>query len=209
MNEIYPAYWGYAHDYLRARDPILASLMLEPGDSEALQSKGSAWLTMARAIVSQQISVRAADAIWQRLAANLGCEQAEAAAGASLEQLRACGLSQRKAEYLQTVANWCLQQDPQRLYCADWLQLRAEMLRLRGVGNWTCEMFAMFFRLEPDELPLGDIGVHRALSKFYQLDVKKPQHKSKLDKLSQLWSPYRTVATWYLWRAIDAEPVNY
>ena len=204
-----PDYWHQALDYLRQRDNVFAQLVADLGAVGGLQSKGSAWTTLARAIVSQQISVSAADAIWARVSQLLDCNDSSAFARADPAELRRCGLSGRKVEYLQSTALWCARQDGDYLRTGDWQQVRADLMALRGIGAWTCQMFAMFYRLEPDEFPLADIGLQRALLKIYQIDVKCAEHQARLDELSQLWRPYRSVVTWYLWRAIDPVPVAY
>ena len=204
-----PPYWQAAVDQLCARDPKFAELVQELGDVGGLSSKGTPWLTLARSIVSQQISVSAANSIWARVEALIPEVDSQELLQASTEDLRACGLSQRKVEYLRTAAEWCQQQSADFLAQAPWAEVRAELMRLRGVGNWTCQMFAMFYRMEPDEFPLGDIGLQRALKQLYDIDIKQTADQRALEDLSTLWQPYRTVATWYLWRAIDPVPIAY
>ncbi|MFZ5558799.1 MAG: DNA-3-methyladenine glycosylase family protein, partial [Pseudomonadota bacterium] len=168
-----------------------------------------AYPALARAIIGQQISVKAADALWNRLALQLGGVTPPAVAAADLDALRAAGLSRHKAEYVRDIARAFADGS---IVLDAWERLDDEPLieeltRLRGIGRWTAEMFLIFFMLRPDVLPLDDIGLQRAIRLHYAND--RPVSKLKMRAIARPWMPYRTVATWYLWRSLDPFPVEY
>jgi DNA-3-methyladenine glycosylase II len=205
-------YWDEAAEALAGSDAVLARL-IERHRGERLSGSGDAFTTLANSIVGQQISVAAASGIWGRLEKRFpGMTPAELAV-ADIDTLRACGLSGRKAEYMQGIAQAFLRED----YSSDSFdaldddQVRDRLCALRGVGPWTAEMFLIFHLHRPDVLPLGDIGLHRAARKLYGWpdEGNTADTVARLTALGQSWRPWRTVAVWYLWRDLDAEPVVY
>ncbi len=201
-----PPYWEQAKTHLRSIDPIMAELIVEY-EEPPLRSHGRLFETLTRAIVGQQISAKAADAIWGRFVKIVGKIIPENILPLDSETLRSVGLSRRKVEYIQHLAER-----------GDWLTVQAwgdktdeevvkTLCTLRGIGPWTAEMMLIFTLMRPDVLPLGDIGVIRCIEKLYA-DGKRLQ-QSEITHLAKPWRPYRTVAVWYLWRHIDAEPVLY
>jgi DNA-3-methyladenine glycosylase II len=204
----FPHYWDTACRELAACDAVMGQLIARyPGGT--LASHGDAFYTLARAIVGQQISVKAADAVWARLEAQL-CEVTPASAlSASADALRACGLSWRKAEYLHDLA---LHFDSGKL-CdahfvgADDTELLARLTAVRGIGRWSAEMFLIFHLMRPDVLPVDDIGLLRAIGVHYGDGEKVSAREAR--RIAAVWAPWRTVATWYLWRALDPVPVAY
>jgi len=205
-------YWDEAVRELTRRDAVLAPVMRK-FDGDRLRGSGDAFRTLANAIVGQQISVAAAAGIWRRLQARCPGPTAEAVAAASAEELRACGLSVRKVEYLSGIARSFLDGtlDDGRLAGASDDEVRAALCSLRGVGPWTAEMYLIFHLRRPDVLPLGDIGLHRAARRIYGWPEGEGAEatKRRLVELGDTWRPWRTVAVWYLWRELDAEPVVY
>lgn len=203
-----PPVWREATAALAARDPVLADFARRWPDAR-LESRGDAFHTLARAIVGQQISVQAADTVWARLCA---CVQ-QLAPGPVLAQppeaLRACGLSQRKVDYLRDLAT---QFHDGRLQPATWRHLPdadliARLTAVRGIGIWSAEMFLIFHELRPDVFPLDDIGLQRAVAAHY-LSGERPTRRA-LSAFGERWRPWRSVATWYLWRSLDPVPVAY
>ena len=203
-----PDYWLRAKRTLARRDPVLQAIMrAHPGIS--LQRRGEPFFTLARSIVGQQISVRAAQSVWDRLAAvapdmtPAGVLQLEAAA------LRSCGLSARKVEYVRDLASRFLDGT---LHGALWdsmgdEQIIAELVQVRGIGRWTVEMFLIFNLMRPDVLPLGDLGLQRAVRlNYFSGGEASPK---RIARLAENWAPWRSVATWYLWRSLDPVPVEY
>ena len=203
-----PAYWSEACAALAYVDPVMAGLVARyPGMS--LTSKGDAFHTLARSIVGQQISVKAADSVWLRLETALGRVESSRVLAAGTEALRGCGLSARKVEYLSDLA--CHHQegrlDPQVWRDWDDEAVIVELCSIRGIGRWTAEMFLIFHLLRPDVLPLDDIGLLRAIADHYHAGERQP--RKALRELAEVWRPWRSVATWYLWRSLDPVPVEY
>ena len=203
-----PAYWQQASQDLAAVDPVLASLVDRYADV-SLASRGDPFATLARSIVGQQISVSAADSVWNRLAAALPKMVPDALLAADPATLRAAGLSARKVEYLVDLARHFASG---ALAVGDWpamsdAEVIAELTAVRGIGLWTAEMFLIFNLLRPDVLPLDDIGLQRAVALHYGLGERPT--RSALAAHGERWRPWRSVATWYLWRSLDPTPVEY
>ena len=198
-----PTYWQQACDYLSEVDGVMAGI-IEQYIGEAMQKRGDPFQTLARSIVGQQISVKAADSVWQRLELALSAVSPQALLQLTEEQMRACGLSQQKCRYLVNVASFCQSCDWQELQKNDEEYMRAQLMSIKGVGPWTWEMFAIFYLQLPDILPLGDVGLINACRKSYGLETKED-----ITKHAQQWHPYRTVATWFLWRSLDPVAVSY
>jgi DNA-3-methyladenine glycosylase II len=205
-------YWDEAARVLRARDPVLA-VLIDRHRGERLSGSGDAFRTLANAITGQQISVAAAAGIWKRLNGRFPRFLPEDIHDASPEELRACGLSGRKAEYLRGIADAFASGEVSDGRFDSWSdeEILKRLCSLRGVGTWTAEMFLIFHLRRPDVLPLGDIGLHRAARKLYGWPEKEDAGtvRARLTALGETWRPWRTVAVWYLWRDLDAEPVVY
>jgi DNA-3-methyladenine glycosylase II len=203
-----PDYWPQAAEALAGRDPQMAELVARyPGVS--LASRGDPFGTLARSIVGQQISVKAADAVWARLVAALGEVAPGRVAELGLTGLAGCGLSQRKIEYLNDLAWHFLngQLQPAAWSHLDDAAIIAELVAVRGIGRWTAEMFLIFNLMRPDVYPLDDIGLQRAVFLRYFNGEKQPRRV--LAEIGERWRPWRSVATWYLWRSLDPVPVEY
>jgi DNA-3-methyladenine glycosylase II len=203
-----PDYWSRACRELKARDEVLAGI-IRAYRGETLASRGDAFGTLARSIVGQQISVKAADSVWRRLEEALGEISPAVVAGATAVRLQRCGLSGRKAEYLQGLARGFAEGSlrPELWGKLEDEALVRELLRIRGIGRWSAEMFLIFHMLRPDVLPLEDLGLQRAIRLHYhgerQISLRRMQ------AIAGRWRPWRTVATWYLWRSLDPMPVEY
>ncbi len=197
-----PAYWSQAGQDLSRADPILGQIIARyPGES--LMGRGDALHTLANAIVGQQISTASAAAIFGRIKAAHPMDAAHLAtveAGA----LHACGLTRRKTAYLQGVAQVLLDGalKPTAWPEMDDAAVMAQVQALRGIGPWTAQMLLIFHLLRPDVLPTGDIGLLRALDRHYG-------GRERLADISDGWRPWRTVATWYLWRSLDPTSITY
>jgi DNA-3-methyladenine glycosylase II len=203
-----PSYWADACEHLVQKDRVMKKLIPQfPG--AALQSRGDAFTTLARSIVGQQISVKAAQSVWDRFEALLPQVAPTAVLRLKVDDMRAAGLSARKVEYLVDLA---LHFDNGALHVADWAGMDdeaivAELVAIRGVGRWTAEMFLMFHLMRPDVLPLDDVGLLRGISTCYFSG--DPVSRSDAREVAAAWAPYRTVATWYIWRSLDPLPVAY
>jgi DNA-3-methyladenine glycosylase II len=203
-----PEYWLRAKRALARRDPVLATI-IRSRPRIALQSRGDPFQTLARSIVGQQISVKAAQSVWNRLAGALPAVAPEAVAALRLRRLRACGLSGRKSEYLRDLARHFVDGAIQveRWPEMDDEAVIAELIQVRGIGRWTAEMLLMFSLLRPNVLPVDDLGLQRAASRHYFDGAEVDP--DELRELARRWEPWRSVATWYLWRSLDPVPVEY
>jgi DNA-3-methyladenine glycosylase II len=209
-----PHFWDQATRTLAARDHILRRLIASFPDIH-LTRRGDAFTTLARAIVGQQISVKAAQTIWERLV------KATGGGGSPLRldplrvgrtqrrTLRRVGLSERKAEYIRDLARHFVsgKLDPATWSAQDDEALIAALTDVKGIGRWTAEMFLMFHELRADVLPVDDIGLQKAIGVHY-LQGARPTIAA-MRELAIGWQPYRSVATWYLWRSLDPVPVEY
>ena len=203
-----PDYWKQATREISARDAVLKKLIPQ-FKGLALGSRGDAFSTLSRAIVGQQISVKAAQSVWDRLVTELAAITPHAVMEKNTERLRGCGLSGRKVIYLQDLA---ARFHSGALDVAAWSQLDDEALiveltQVKGIGRWTAEMFLIFHMARPDVLPLDDMGLQRAMNLHYNRG--KPLSRLKMLKIGSRWAPWRSVATWYLWRSLDPIPVDY
>jgi len=201
-----PSYWNDAKAHIRAVDPILAAV-IDAHEEPPLRSRGRAFETLIHAIVGQQISAAAAAAVWGRLVGLLQSVTPAQISRQPAEALKGVGLSRRKVEYIKGLA-----ENARWVQTLDWSTLdddavRKKLTALRGVGPWTAEMVMIFTLLRPDILPLGDIGVIRAVEQLYA--GGSALSKEQVAEIAASWGPYRTVGVWYLWRHIDADPVEY
>ncbi|HSD60703.1 MAG TPA: DNA-3-methyladenine glycosylase 2 family protein [Burkholderiales bacterium] len=203
-----PGYWKRACRELSARDEVLAGI-IRGYRGETLACRGDAFSTLARSIVGQQISVKAAASVWRRLEEAVEEISPEAVARAPAIRLQRCGLSGRKAEYLlglaRGFADGSLQ--PAQWASLDDEALIRELVKLRGIGRWSAEMFLIFHMLRPDVLPLADLGLQRAIRLHYHGD--RQISLRRMEAIAGRWRPWRSVATWYLWRSLDPVPVEY
>jgi DNA-3-methyladenine glycosylase II len=208
-----PHYWDEAIRALAERDSVLAKLIAEyPGLH--LTRRSDPFTTLARAIVGQQISVKAAQTIWERLLKACGAGERGPLDPARVERkrvstLRACGLSLNKAEYIRDLARHfaSARLDPRAWPALDDEALIEALVDVKGIGRWTAEMFLMFHEMRANVLPVADIGLQKAVALHY-LDGRRPT-VAELRAIAETWEPYRSVATWYLWRSLDPIPVEY
>jgi DNA-3-methyladenine glycosylase II len=203
-----PRYWGQAAAHLIACDPVMA-LIIQTAPRARLRRRSDPFTALARSIVGQQISVKAAASVWDRLRAGIPHFSPTSVAGQDLDALRGLGLSRQKAVYLQSLAQHFQEG---RLQPARWVRMAdddviAELTEVKGIGRWTAEMFLIFHLQRPDVLPVADLGLQRAVSLHYNRGRKVSERH--LRRVARAWSPWRTVATWYLWRSLDPIPVEY
>ena len=203
-----PAYWADACAHLARRDRVMKRLIPRFGDA-CLQSRGDAFVTLARSVVGQQISVKAAQSVWDRFAALPRRLTPAAVLKLKVDDMRAAGLSARKVEYLVDLA---LHFDAGKIHVERWAGMDdeaiiTELVAIRGIGRWTAEMFLMFHLLRPDVLPLDDVGLIRGISQNYFSG--EPVSRSEAREVGQAWAPWRSVATWYMWRSLEPLPVAY
>ena len=203
-----PSYWTQAAEELSASDPLMAELVAQyPGVS--LVSRGDPFCTLARSIVGQQISVKAAQSVWERFAALPDRMTPQQVLQLAPQAMRTAGLSARKGEYLHDLARHFVAHDLQNAHWRDMDDdaVIATLIAIRGIGRWTAEMFLIFHLMRPNVLPLDDVGLMKGISHNYFSG--EPVSRHEMRELSQAWQPYCSVATWYLWRSLDPLPVAY
>ena len=208
-----PPYWDEACKHLGKRDRVMKKLIPQFGEAR-LQCHGDAFITLARSIVGQQISVKAAQSVWDRFALLVNGTPAHKMTPARVlliatEQMRGAGLSARKAEYLSDLARHF---DSGAVHVRQWQQMDdeaiiEELVAIRGIGRWTAEMFLIFHLMRPNVLPVDDLGLLKGISVNYFSG--EPVSRAEARELGEGWAPFRSVATWYLWRSLDPLPVEY
>ena len=208
MSSNHPTYWAKAcRELSKAEPPLKKMITLYKG--EILRSRGNAFETLARSIVGQQISVKAADSVWRKTYEFLKTATPETVLAAKPEDLRACGLSERKVLYMKDLAahfasgklkphSWATMPDEEVI---------KELVQVKGIGVWTAEMFLIFHLLRPNIFPADDLGLQKAISLHYK--VRYPMTERNLKLFRKRFSPWASVATWYLWRSLDPIPVEY
>jgi DNA-3-methyladenine glycosylase II len=203
-----PEYWDKAKRALARRDPVLAGIM-RAHPRVHLEPRGEPFHTLARAIVGQQISVKAAQSVWNKFAGLALEVHPERILELKTPQLRSCGLSARKCEYIQDLARRFADG---RVHLHRWPQMDDEaiiedLVQVRGIGRWTAEMFLIFNLLRPDVFPLGDLGLQKGLRLAYHGGRRVSLQTMR--RRGETLRPWRSVATWYLWRSLDPVPVEY
>jgi len=204
-----PPYWEEACKYLIKKDRVMRRLIPQFGDA-CLASRGDAFVTLARSIVGQQISVKAAQSVWDRFAGLLPKKITPASVlKLRIDDMRGAGLSARKVEYLVDLA---MHFSDRSVHVNQWGSMDdeaviAELVAIRGIGRWTAEMFLIFHLMRPNVLPLDDLGLIKGISQNYFSG--EAVSRSDAREVAQAWEPYRSVATWYMWRSLDPLPVTY
>ena len=208
-----PTYWDEACKHLSRRDRVMRKLIPKCGEAR-LQSRGDAFTTLARSIVGQQISVKAAQSVWNRFVAltpgddPARIDPARVLALATVD-MRGAGLSARKVEYLGDLARHF---SSGAVHVHEWTAMDDdaiidELVAIRGIGRWTAEMFLIFHLMRPNVMPLDDIGLIKGISANYFSG--EPVSRAEAREVGEAWAPFRSVATWYIWRSLDPLPVDY
>lgn len=208
QTSVSPAWWDEAKEALQQRCPVMRRIIPQYGQAR-LESRGDAYITLSRSVVGQQLSVKAAATIWARLLAAMQGETPEHLLALPEEQLRGCGLSQRKLDYLRHIAQTFTEQPqfmPRLMQLGD-QEVITELTRLRGIGVWTAEMFLIFHMLRPNVTPLDDLGLLKAISRNYFSG--EPTSRAEAREVCASWEPWGTLGTWYMWRSLDPLPVSY
>ncbi|MDC3155120.1 DNA-3-methyladenine glycosylase [Pelagibacteraceae bacterium] len=203
-----PYFWDKAKNELIKKDKKLGKIIESyPGDF--LFTKSDPFYTLARSIVGQQISVKAAQAVWERLEIKVKKIKPKNFIEMHHMSMKACGLSRQKISYLKSLANTFQNNQLNILNSkiASDEDIINELIKIKGIGKWTAEMFLIFNLCRPDIFPADDIGLIKGISNCYNL--KYPLSKERVLKMSLKWKPWRTVATWYFWRSLDPIPVEY
>ena len=200
--------WLLAINNLKKKDKILKEI-INKYKSEKLHSKKNAFLTLAKSITGQQISVKAANSIWLRLEKKIKKIDPSNILKIKINEIKKCGFSKQKANYIFNLANFFKKN---KNIENKWEKIEDEeviddLIKIKGIGRWTAEMFLIFYLLRPNIFPSADIGLLKAISINYNL--KYPLKNSDIKKFKKKWIPWSTVATWYLWRSLDPVPVKY
>jgi len=200
--------WLLAINNLKKKDKILKEI-INKYKSEKLHSKKNAFLTLAKSITGQQISVKAANSIWLRLEKKIKKIDPSNILKIKINEIKKCGFSKQKANYIFNLANFFKKN---KNIENKWEKIEDEeviddLIKIKGIGRWTAEMFLIFYLLRPNIFPSADIGLLKAISINYNL--KYPLKNSDIKKFKKKWTPWSTVATWYLWRSLDPVPVKY
>jgi DNA-3-methyladenine glycosylase II len=203
-----PDYWEEACKHLSRKDRVMKRLIPKFGDA-CLESRGDAFTTLARSVVGQQISVKAAQSVWDKFAALPRKLTPANVLKLKVDDMRGAGLSARKIEYLVDLA---LHFDSGLVHVDAWKdmddeQIIEELVAIRGIGRWTAEMFLIFHLMRPNVLPVDDLGLLNGISvNYFSGD---PVSRSDARDVAVAWAPYCSVATWYIWRSLDPAPVAY
>jgi len=210
--DVTPDYWDDACKHLAKRDRVMRKLIPRFGEGR-LQSRGDAFTTLARSIVGQQISVKAAQSVWDKFATLTPDHPTRihpsAVLALAVKDMRGAGLSARKIEYLVDLAAHF---ESGAVHVPLWQQMDdeaiiEELVAIRGIGRWTAEMFLIFHLMRPNVLPLDDLGLIKGISVNYFSG--EPVSRAEAREVGDAWAPYRSVATWYIWRSLDPLPVDY
>ena len=208
MNK--PDYWQESIDFLQNNDKKLAKIINKYSESVLIGSDNSLE-TLIRSVVGQQISVKAAASVWQKMEDLIGKLSANNVLSVNKKKLKSCGLSHQKTQYILNIAeHFETNHINDELYWSDreFSNIYKELISIKGIGPWTVQMFGMFYLLERDIFPIKDLGIIKAINQIYCVN-QDPLTRDQIIAISDCWKPYRTVACWYLWRSIDNEAVLY
>ena len=205
-----PTYWNQAIEELSKKDKKLKQLIEQHSDVK-LQNRGDAFQTLIRSIIGQQISGKAASSIWNKLVSHFKeVVSYQKILKSNFEDLKQLGLSSQKSNYIHNLANHFKEnkiKDATYWQNRNYSGIHKELIAIKGIGNWTVEMFGIFYLLEADLFPIKDLGIIKAVRNIY--GKNKELSIDEINKLSNKWKPWRTVATCFLWRSIDASVINY
>ena len=203
-----PEYWERAKKILRNNDPVLSKIISATPNNQYLTINKKPFETLANAIIGQQISVMAAASILRKLKSKIPYNSAKNINKFHHMTLKSCGLSRQKILYLKILSNMCTCKptfftDLKHLSNNDIID---ELTKLKGIGEWTAQMYLIFQLNRQDVVPMLDIGFINSFKKIYKInDIKS----KKSEQILQSWKPYSTVAVWYIWRVIDPDVVQY
>ena len=201
-------WWDEAREYLSTKDKTLNKIIIKY-DTGFLQSRGDPFTALCRTIIGQQISVKAAASIFNKFELKVKKINYKNVLELNINEIKKCGLSYKKCEYIIGLANFF---NNNQSKIKSWNNLSDEIVikelcELNGIGPWSAEMFLMFCLLRPNILPLGDLGLRKAVGIHY-LNKTNPTYE-EVSNIAKNWTPYCSAATWYMWRSIDPTDVEY
>ena len=209
LKDIKPHYWDEATRYLKEADPVISKIIRIQKNDTFLTRKNTTFETFFKIIIGQQISIEAASSIERRIRKKIKSITPKKIINIADSDLRELGLSFRKIKYIKEIAEICIYDS--RFFLDIKLLSDSEAIKLLsslyGIGPWSAEMFLIFQLNRQNILPTGDVGLINSFCKNYQIDKK--DFLKEVSNQKQIWEPYCTVATWYLWRDIDADIVQY
>lgn len=203
-----PYFWEKAKKFLINKDKKLGKIILNyPKDF--LYSKSDPFYTLARSIVGQQISVKAAEAVWIKFEKKVKKVTPKNTINLHHMSFKACGLSRQKITYLKSLSLAFINKDINPINWQNYSdeKIISELIKIKGIGRWTAEMYLIFNLCRPDIFPADDLGLIKGICNCYKINY--PIAREDAIKMSTKWKPYRSVATWYFWRSLDPIPVEY
>ena len=203
-----PKYWNKGKIHLSNKDKVLKKI-IDQFSNQSLQLNDNSFHALVNSIIGQQISVSAANSMKKKLFALKRNITPRTIKNLKKNDLKKCGLSKQKILYINNIADFFLQNKEfvNQLNKASDLEIREKLIEIKGIGNWTVDMFLIFTHGSSNIFPSGDLGFVKAISKHYKKDL--PLNDKFLSTLFKRWSPYSSMATWYLWRSLDPIPVSY
>ena len=207
-----PKYWNKAKKYLSKKDKVMANLIkrYQSPTETILTSRGDIFFSLCKSIIGQQISVAAANSVFLKFKKRCNNKiNAKTVKKLSSIQLKSCGLSKQKVNGIKSLSKQILDKsfDPKLIASMNDDEAIIYLSKLRQIGRWSAEMILLFTYNRPNIWPIQDIGLLRAISKNYNKSYLPPD--TFINLLNKRFSPYCSVATWYLWRSIDPEPIQY
>jgi len=203
-----PIYWEKAKKYLIKNDPVLRKIIKSINSNNFLLRNSTSFQTLANAIIGQQISIAAASSVLRKLKSKIKIVSAKNIYSTSKNVLANSGLSRQKITYLKILSEKFVK-EPNYFYGFKNLEddvIISRLCKLKGIGEWTAQMYLIFQLNRPNVLPLADIGFINSVTRIYKLNKSK---LSDIVSISKKWGNYKTVAVWYIWRIIDPEVVQY
>jgi len=203
-----PKFWNKGKIYLSNKDKVLKNI-ISSYSSEHLNINLNYYHSLINSIIGQQISVTAAKSIKNKFFNLHNNITPPNVLNLDLRLIKKCGLSKQKTMYIKNISSFFIKNKNfiKNIKKYDELFIKEKLIEIKGVGNWTADMFLMFSFGSPNIFPDGDLGFLKAISKAYKKDL--PLNKNYLIKLKKRWSPYNSIATWYLWRSLDPIAINY
>ena len=203
-----PKYWNKGVIHLSNNDKVLKKI-IDKFPNQSLKLNNNSFHALINSIIGKQISVSAANSMKTKLFSLKKNITPLTIKNIKKTDLRKCGLSKQKILYINNIAIFFLENKKfiKEISKKDDLSIREKLIEIKGIGNWTVDMFLLFTHGSSDIFPSGDLGFIKAISKHYKKDL--PLSDKFLKKLQRKWSPYSSIATWYLWRSLDPIPVSY
>ena len=203
-----PKYWNRGKLYLSNKDKVLKKIILQ-FPKEHMTINTNHYHSLIKSIIGQQFSVNAASSIKKKFFSLDNNITPTKIIKINNRLIKKCGLSKQKTEYINNISIFFLKNKKfiKQIHNYEDEFIRNKLIQIKGVGNWTIDMFLIFSLGFNNIFPEGDLGFLKAISKAYNKNI--PLDKNYLNKLKKRWSPYNSLATWYLWRSLDPLPINY